>query len=1317
MKVFRSQQAMSTHQSHQLLQRIKAIQPAIECVEVELIYFVDHIGALSEASMHSMTSLLKASDGVCELLHIFSRLDSERLEHSSHLNEFFIVVPRKGTISPWSSKATDIFHNAGLNQVNRIEQGKVYWLGRSDQDGLERSIQIKRELYDPMTESLIESHDQLMALFSEHEPEPMCCIPLLEKGSHALKEANVCLGLALADDEMDYLFNSFSQMERNPSDVELMMFAQANSEHCRHKIFNASWVVDGEKQPYSLFKMIKQTYIKHSVGVLSAYKDNASVIEGFQCERFYPDPVTGVYNGHQETTHILMKVETHNHPTAIAPYPGAATGAGGEIRDEGATGLGAKPKAGLTGFSVSNLNIPKFVQPWEVPCGRPSNIASPLTIMIEGPLGGAGFNNEFGRPNLCGYFRTYEQTAKDDAGNMTQWGYHKPIMIAGGLGNIQEQHVEKKSFSSGAQLVVLGGPAMKIGLGGGAASSMETGSSYADLDFASVQRENPEMERRCQEVIDRCWQLGEANPIVFIHDVGAGGLSNALPELIHDGGCGGQFELRNIPNDEPAMSPLAVWCNESQERYVLAILPEKLSVFESICERERCPFAVVGEATNDDQIIVNDNYFNNKSVDLPLSVLLGNPPKMERTAERSHPVLPALDIKNMVLEEALERVLRLPAVASKSFLITIGDRSVTGQVVREQMVGPWQVPVADCAVTCNSYSGYQGEAMSMGERPPVAMLNAPASGRMAVGEAITNIAAACIGKLSNVKLSANWMAAAGTPQEDAKLFDTVKAVALELCTHLGLTIPVGKDSLSMRTVWQEGETQQSVKSPLSLIVSVFAPVDDVRKSVTPQLRTDMGDTALLLVDLGHGKNRLGGSALAHVYKQLGNVPADLDEAEDLKAFFSSIQILMNAGDLLAYHDRSDGGLIVTLLEMAFAGRTGLSVTLDNIATCTKDLFPLLFSEELGAVIQVKLDNVEKVLTLFDHHRLGGCIHRLGALCEHQAVNITFEGKSLFSGNRITYQRLWSETSYRMQALRDNPVCAQQEFDNLYDDKDEGLHTSLNFDPNKDISAPYIATGVRPKVAILREQGVNGHVEMAAAFDRAGFTAIDVHMSDLVENKGDLSKYKGLVACGGFSYGDVLGAGGGWASSILYHPEVRQSFEQFFHRNDTFSLGVCNGCQMLSLIKALIPGTQHWPQFVRNVSEQFEARTVMVRVEQNASIFFKGMEHVRLPVAVAHGEGQVKFEQSAELQQLKRHRQIALQYVNNKGNITERYPYNPNGSTEGLTGFTSQDGRATIMMPHPERVFRQVQNTWHTKNPNQEDAPWLRIFRNARVWVD
>ncbi|RMG27569.1 MAG: phosphoribosylformylglycinamidine synthase [Gammaproteobacteria bacterium] len=1221
----------------------------------------------------------------------------------------FLVVPRIGTISPWASKATDIAHNCGLDRVRRIERGLCWWLHA---EGPLTEAQVARLLpliHDRMTETVLREFGEAEALFMRAEPQPLTTVDVLNGGREALAAANRELGLALSDDEIDYLVESFRGLGRNPTDVELMMFAQANSEHCRHKIFNANWIIDGVRQDRSLFDMIRASHRASPDGILSAYRDNAAVIEGWPAERFYPDAACR-YRGHEQLAHIMMKVETHNHPTAISPFPGAATGAGGEIRDEGATGRGAKPKAGLCGFSVSNLRIPGFIQPWETDHGKPDRIVSALEIMIEGPLGAAAFNNEFGRPNLCGYFRTFEEEVPGPTGREVR-GYHKPIMIAGGYGNIREEHVRKQPLPVGAPLVVLGGPAMLIGLGGGAASSMATGESAEDLDYASVQRGNPEMQRRCQEVIDRCWALGEHNPILSIHDVGAGGLSNAFPELVHDSGRGGHFELRNVPNDDPAMSPMQIWSNEAQERYVLAVAPERLEDFLALCERERCPVAVVGEATADGRLVVGDALFDNTPVDVPLDLILGKPPRMLRDVHH-HPFhKPEFRTEGLDLREAAARVLRLPSVAAKTFLITIGDRSITGLVARDQMVGPWQVPVADCAVTTTDYVHYTGEAMAMGERTPIALVHAPASGRMAVGEAITNIAAAPIRRLADVRLSANWMAPAGHPGEDANLFDTVRAVGEELCPALGIAIPVGKDSMSMRTVWEEGGRTRAVTAPLSLIVTAFAPVEEVRRTLTPELRRE-GETELLLVDLGKGRQRLAGSALAQVYKQVGHVPPDLDDPQALKGFFSAVQDLNREGRLLAYHDRSDGGLFATLCEMAFTSHVGLDVDLDPLG---EDPFAILFNEELGAVLQVRTRDREFVHERFRAAGLGHHVHAIARLNDEDRLRFRFHGKVLLEESRVLLQRIWAETTYRMQALRDNPNTAREEYDSLLDAEDPGLHAVLTFDPGEDVVAPFVATGARPRVGILREQGVNGQIEMAAAFDRAGFEAVDLHMSDLVGGVQDLSDLKGLVACGGFSYGDVLGAGRGWAATILFNPRVREAFEAFFHREDTFALGVCNGCQMLSRLRELIPGAEDWPVFVRNRSEQFEARLVMVEVLESPSLFFTGMAGSRIPIVVAHGEGRAAFGSHEQLARLKDAGLVGLRYVDNHGRPAALYPANPNGSPEGITGLTTPDGRVTIMMPHPERVFRTVQFSWHPDDWG-EDGPWLRMFRNARAWV-
>jgi phosphoribosylformylglycinamidine synthase, single chain form len=1170
-------------------------------------------------------------------------------------------------------------------------------------------------LHDRMTERVFHEMAGAELLFDEQEPRSLQSVPVQQEGRSALEAANGELGLALAPDEIDYLADAFSGLGRDPTDVELMMFAQANSEHCRHKIFNASWEIDGKAQSRSLFDMIRNTNDLGGKGVLSAYRDNAAVFEGIRGGRFYPNPSSQRYCYQDEDIHVLIKVETHNHPTAISPHAGAATGSGGEIRDEGATGVGGKPKAGLTGFSVSNLCIPGFEQPWEKEYGKPARIASPLEIMLDAPLGGAAFNNEFGRPNLAGYFRTFEQQVPGVNGTEVR-GYHKPIMIAGGMGNIRGDHVDKGGIAPGSRLIVLGGPAMLIGLGGGAASSMDSGASAEDLDFASVQRDNPEMERRCQEVIDRCWQMGTANPIAFIHDVGAGGLSNALPELVKDGGCGGRFELRDIPNAEPGMSPLEIWCNESQERYVLAVGAGDLDRFDAICRRERCPYAVVGDAEEEPRLAVHDAYFDNDAVDLPMQVLFGKPPRMHRSVKRATFTKPVFNSTSIDPEDAIDRVLRLPSVASKKFLITIGDRSITGQVARDQMVGPWQVPVSDVAVTTASYKGYAGEAMAMGERAPVACINARASGRLAVAEAVTNLAAAPIADTGHIRLSANWMAAAGHPGEDENLYETVHAIGMELCPKLGISIPVGKDSLSMKTVWEERGESRSVTSPLSLIISGFAPVEDTRRTLTPELRSDCGDTELIMVDLGDGRNRLGGSALAQVYGEMGAVAPDVENPEQLKAFFDAIQSLNRQGLLLAYHDRSDGGLFVTLAEMAFAGRTGLSVRLDSLLEDKSHLVRELFNEELGAVIQVASGNVQAVLDTMESAGLAGNIARIGTLSDDRRLQFLYGNEVVIDRGRAELEQLWSETSYRMQALRDNADCASEEFDALTDDRDPGLHASLTFDPAEDIVAPYINTGARPSVAVLREQGVNGQTEMAAAFDRAGFESVDVHMSDILSGRIALDEFQALVACGGFSFGDVLGAGGGWAKSILFNRRARDQFEAFFHRPDTLALGVCNGCQMLSTLRQLIPGTAHWPYFVRNRSEQFEARTVMVDVPESQSPFFASMTGSRMPIAVAHGEGLTEFRNEGDRAALLDSGQLALRYVDHYGRPTERYPFNPNGSAGGVTGVCSSDGRVTIMMPHPERVFRTVQNSWHPESWG-EDGAWLRLFRNARKWLD
>ncbi|TKI06765.1 phosphoribosylformylglycinamidine synthase [Martelella alba] len=1291
MEILRGSPALSAFRINKLLVRCREARLPVNDIYAEYVHFADLSAPLNDDEHARLQKLLKYGPSLAE--------------HSPQ-GRLLLVTPRPGTLSPWSSKATDIARNCGLAKIKRLERGLAYYLQASTLDESQWR-RLGALLHDRMMETVYDELEQAAALFTRQTPAPVGQVPMLAKGRGALEQANTALGLALADDEIDYLLDAFGRLGRNPTDVELYMFAQANSEHCRHKIFNADWIIDGQPQRKSLFKMIKNTFEQTPDFVLSAYKDNAAVMEGASAGRFFADPINGRYDYHQEPIAILMKVETHNHPTAISPWPGAATGSGGEIRDEGATGRGAKPKAGLTGFSVSNLRIPGFEQPWEQDFGKPDRIASALDIMTDGPLGGAAFNNEFGRPALAGYFRTYEERVNSHNGVELR-GYHKPIMLAGGIGNIRADHVDKGEFAAGAKLIVLGGPAMNIGLGGGAASSMASGQSDADLDFASVQRDNPEMERRCQEVIDRCWQLGESNPILFIHDVGAGGLSNAMPELVSDGCRGGRFQLRDIPNDEPGMSPLEVWCNESQERYVLAVAPDQLARFDAICQRERTPYAVIGEATEQRHLTLDDRHFHNRPIDLPLDVLLGKTPKMLRDVARLAVSGTPLDHGAIRLEEAVRRVLHLPVVAEKTFLITIGDRTVTGMVARDQMVGPWQVPVADCAVTTASLDSYYGEAMSVGERAPVALLNFAASARLAVGEAITNLAATRIGDIKRIKLSANWMAAAGHPGEDAGLYDAVKAVGEALCPALGLTIPVGKDSMSMKTRWRQGSEQREITAPLSLVITAFARVEDVRGTVTPQLRADR-DNALLLIDLGAGNQALGATALAQVYRQLGDATADVRDPAQLAGFYRAIQQLAADGVLLAYHDRSDGGLLVTLLEMAFAGHCGLDI---DIAAYGRDRLAALFNEELGAVIQIAAADRAHVNQVLAEHGLETCLFDLGRAVEGDRVRIACGEHVAYAESRSRLRTWWAETTWQMQRLRDNPDCADEEHAAKQDDGDPGLSPILTFDPAEDIAAPYIAKQARPKVAVLREQGVNSHVEMAAAFYRAGFDAVDIHMSDVLSGRSDLRDFHVLVACGGFSYGDVLGAGEGWAKSILFNERARDAFAAFFGRPHTLALGVCNGCQMMSNLRELIPGAELWPRFVRNKSERFEARFSLVEVTRSPSLFLQGMEGSRLPIAVSHGEGLAEVRDPAHLAALENAGVVALRYVDNYGRITENYPANPNGSPNGITAVSSTNGRVTITMPHPERVFRTVSHSWHPQEWG-EDGPWLRIFRNAR----
>lgn len=1279
MQIFKGAAALSDFRKEKLLKQLSNIDKNIKSVTAEYIHFVDTDRELFAEEADRLGILLSYGSA-------FEGDDS---------GELFLVTPRAGTISSWSSKATDIARNSGLKAVTRIERGIAYYLQTF---GSVNKQAVAPLLHDRMTQSVLASVDEAEILFTDSAPRPLVTVDVLKAGKDALRKANRSLGLALADDEIEYLNQSYKELNRNPTDVELMMFAQVNSEHCRHKIFTADWIIDGKKQPKSLFSMIKNTYEKSSKDVLSAYSDNAAVIRGGIGGRFFADSVEGTYSYHQEPIHSVIKVETHNHPTAIAPFPGAATGAGGEIRDEGATGRGAKPKMGLAGYSVSNLRIPGAEQPWEKYYSKPDRIASALDIMLEAPIGAASYVNEFGRPNLAGYFRTYEQEE-----NGTVWGYHKPIMIAGGLGNIRDEHVIKQSLPAGAEIIVLGGPAMLIGLGGSAASSMQAGSSAEDLDFASVQRANAEIERRVQEVIDRCWALGADNPIITIHDVGAGGLSNALPELVHDSDLGATFELRNIPSAEVGLSPLEIWCNEAQERYVLGISKKNLTMFKDICEREHCPFAVVGVTTTAKRLVVRDSLSGNDPVDLPMATLFGKPPKMTRQVRHSAYKPQPIQLDDVTLDEAVKRTLHLPAVGSKKFLITIGDRNVGGLVVRDQMVGPWQVPVSDVAVTAASFDSNAGEAMSMGERTPLAIINAPASARMAIGEAVTNILASDVNDISDIKLSANWMAAAGFEQEDEKLFRTVEAVGEEFCPQLGLTIPVGKDSLSMRTVWKEGG-EKSVTSPLSLIITAFAPVTNTLNTLTSQLDTN-ADTSLILIDLGGGKNRLGGSALAQVYSQVGDETPDTDPVL-LREFFNATQALKRENKILAYHDRSDGGLLATICEMAFASRCGLDIDIEGIPG---SVIERLFTEELGVVIQVKKSD-EAIVTKTLRQALGNDVYSIGYPTKKQTIAVKDGRKIVYENNRVQLEMWWNETSYQLQKLRDNPACAEQEFKALKNSSDPGLTGS------KDIKISAKRYKKKPRVAIFREQGVNGQIEMAAAFDKAGFISVDVHLNDIIAGRVSLDSFSGLVACGGFSYGDVLGAGEGWAKTILFHKELREKFSQFFSREDTFTLGVCNGCQMLSALKELIPGAHSWPRFLRNTSEQFEARLVMIKINDSPSIFFKGLRDVCLPIPVAHGEGRAVFKVAKGSLQALTDSLVPLQYVDNSLNTTEQYPSNPNGSANGITALTTPDGRATIMMPHPERAFMSRQLSWHPATWGAE-SPWLRIFQNAREWCE
>lgn len=1288
----RGEPALSAFRLQKLADRIFEVCGVRETPAAHFVYLLEASGSPSAAGMRRLESLLHAA-----------RADS--LEGQG----LALVIPRMGTRSAWSSKATDIVRRCHLEEVERIERGVAFHLPGVVESHGEIPAGVRELLHDRMIQAVVPELDAAWALFAHHRPAPLRRIGLAQGGAEALADYNREMGLALSDEEIDYLARAFRGMGRDPSDAELMMFAQANSEHCRHKIFNAEFTVDGKPQKRSLFSMIRNTHARSPEGILSAYHDNSAVIAGPSGERFFTRPGSGDYAWHEESLPFQVKVETHNHPTAISPFPGAATGSGGEIRDESATGRGARPKAGLTGFSVSHLDLPGLELPWRREFGKPERIASPLEIMIEGPIGGASFNNEFGRPALAGYFRSFEAQI---GGRL--WGYHKPIMVAGGMGAIRESQVEKRGLVPGAKVVVLGGPAMLIGLGGGAASSMGSGQGEEQLDYASVQRGNPEMQRRCQEVIDACWALGEDNPILSVHDVGAGGLSNAIPELLHGGGCGGRLELREVPNADLGMSPMEIWCNEAQERYVMAVSADGIERFEGFCRRERCPYAILGEASEDRRLVLDDRLFDDRPVDMPLELLLGDPPGLRREARRQPVDSPPLDLDGGDLEDHLRRVLRFPAVGSKSFLVTIGDRTVGGLTARDQMVGPWQIPVADAAVTLSGFKSRSGEAMAMGERTPLAVIDGPASGRMAVAEAVTNIASAAIEKISDIRLSANWMAASGEDGQDAALFDTVHAVGMELCPELGIAIPVGKDSLSMRTLWQEGGEERRMLAPVSLIVSAFAPVADVARCLTPMLQVDGRATRLFLIDLGRGRNRLGGSVLAQANGQFGSEVPDLDEPALLSGFFRAIQALNAAGKLIAYHDRSDGGLIVSLLEMAFAAHCGLDV---RPGISAADLLAFLFAEEAGAVIQVAEQDVDAVRAGFADQGLGECVHDLGAPVRAPRLRLWAGdgGRPVLEVAMTELQKDWMETSHAVQRLRDNPETADAERAAALDWSAPGLVPRLTFDPAENPAAAVIAKsmigkGARPRVAIVREQGVNGQLEMAAAFDLAGFEAVDVHMSDLQTGLRSLSSFAGFVACGGFSYGDVLGAGQGWAKSILYSDSLRAMFADFLADTGKFALGVCNGCQMLAALAELVPGSEGWPRFIGNRSEQFEARLGLVEVEPSASLFFRGMEGARLPIAVAHGEGRADFADGPLPDQ-----GVCLRFVDGRGRPAENYPANPNGSPGGITGLTNLDGRVTILMPHPERTLRRVNFSW-APGDWPDASPWRRMFENARLWL-
>ncbi|WP_341765010.1 phosphoribosylformylglycinamidine synthase [Candidatus Providencia siddallii] len=1293
MQILYGPKALSDFRINNLLSIFIKKNIHIKNIYTKYIYFIDLLSPLTSNEKNKLNELLK---------YDFN------LKKQKIIEKLIIVVPRLGTISSWSSKATNIAYNCNLLKINRIERGIAYYIKATSLSSSELNY-IKIILHNKMTENIFTSFEEIKLMFKKHKPLPMKTINVINNGRVELENINKKIRLGYSEDEITYLLNVFLKLQRNPTDVELYSFAQINSEHCRHKIFNANWIINKKKQTKSLFDMIKNTFKNTPDHVLSAYKDNAAIIKGYLVDRFFPKQNKS-YCYHKINTHTVIKVETHNHPTAIAPWQGAATGSGGEIRDEGSTGRGAKPKVGFVGFSVSNLHIPDFKQPWEEFFGKPKHIASALDILINGSLGSATFNNEFGRPTLLGYFRTYEENV-NIYNKKELKGYHKPIMLAGGIGNICHKHIKKEKIPIGTKIIVIGGSSMNIGVGGGTASSSISSELNKDLDFKSVQRENAEMERRCQEVINKCWQLNENNPILFIHDVGAGGLSNAIFELVNESGYGGYFELRKIPNDEPQMTPLELWCNESQERYILAIKQKQLTLFESICLRERTPFSIIGKIIKQPNFILNDSYFKNKPINLPVKTFLNNTPKTLKNVKTFNKNLQKLNKTIINLEDAIKRILRFPAVAEKTFLITIGDRSITGMVSRDQMVGPWQIPISNCAVTTTSFNDYYGESISIGEKAPISLINFSSSANMAVGEALTNLSCSYVKDLKHIKLSANWMVATNHKGEDAGLYEAVKSITT-LCSKLNLAIIVGKDSLSMKTCWKKNNKKNIMTSPLSVVISAFGRVEDVRLTVTPEL-TKNYNNILLLIDLGKNNNALGGTALAQVYRQLGDRSADIRDVNLLINFFKVIQKLIFKQKILAYHDRSDGGLFVTLIEMAFAGHCGVNI---NINSLNDDILSVLFNEELGVVIQIRNEDKKYVEKCIFNAGLSNYTHYLGTATYNDEIIINKNNKIIYKNSRTILRKWWGETTWQIQRIRDNCICADQEYKSKQDKHDPGLNVHLLFNIEENIAAPFILSKIRPKVAILREQGINSHTEMAAAFYNAGFDAVDVHMTDLLNDNILLDDFKVLVACGGFSYGDTLGAGNGWAKTILLNNKVRDKFSSYFNKSDTLSLGVCNGCQMMSNLRELIPGTNYWPYFTRNKSERFEARFSLVEIQKSPSIFLKDMEGSRIPIVVSHAEGRVDIHSIEQLQQLEFHNLVTMRFVNNYGKITEQYPANPNGSVNGITSVTSIDGRSTIMMPHPERVFRTINNSWHPKNWG-EHSPWMRIFHNARKQIN